>query len=251
MIRERAAAAGERAAAWRWLPALLLLLGLGLVLVLGLDDYLGFAALREHRARLLAQVDRHLGPSILVFLLVYATAVALSVPGAAALTITGGFLFGQALGAALSVAAASAGAVLVFLAARTAIGDGLRRRAGPWLGRLEKGFRANAFSYLLALRLIPAFPFFVVNLVPAMLGVRLRTFALATAIGIVPGAFVYASVGAGLGTVFDAGAEVSLASVLTVETVTGLVGLALLALLPAAYRRLRGRPVDPAAGGDP
>ena len=126
---------------------------------------------------------------------------------------------------------------------KTALGDALRAKAGPWLKKLEAGFHENALSYLLVLRLIPLFPFFAVNLVPAFLGVRLRTYVIGTALGIIPGSFVFASVGAGLGSLFDTtmGGEVELSGALTPEIVTALVGLAALSLLPVAYKKYQAR----------
>ena len=138
-------------------------------------------------------------------LLVYAAVTATSVPGALLLTITGGLLFGTALGTALAVLGATTGATIIFILARSAFGDVLKGRAGAWVERMAEGFRENAFSYLLVLRLVPLVPFFVVNLVPAFLGVSLRTYVLATLLGIIPGAFVYASVGVGLRDILRVG----------------------------------------------
>ena len=137
--------------------------------------------------------------------------------------------------------AATTGATLLFLAARTVFGDILHKKAGPWLHKLEAGFQKNAFNYLLALRLVPAFPFFVVNLVPAFLNVRLRTFVVTTFFGIIPGAFVYTSVGAGLGSVFDSGEEFSASSILTPQIIAAMLGLVALSLLPVAYRMWQAR----------
>lgn len=225
----------------RLLPLLLLALALVLALALGLPDYLSLEALREHRIWLAAQVAAHRGTALTIYILAYVTAAAVSLPGAIVFTLAGGFLFGQVLGAIAALVSAAVGATILFIVAKTALGDVLRARAGPWVTRMADGFRKNAFSYLLVLRLIPVFPFFVVNLVPAFLGVALRTYVAATCIGMIPGAFVYASVGAGLGRIFEAGGEVSLDAVLTPEIVTGLVGLAILALLPIGYRKLVGR----------
>ncbi len=205
----------------------------------GLDDYLTVETLREHRDALRAAVDGHVLLAPAIFMAMYAAAVAFSLPGGAAMTIAGGFLFGNVVGTAYVVVAATVGASAIFLAARTALGEPLRARAGPWLGRLEAGFQRNAFSYLLVLRLVPLFPFFVVNLVPAFLGVRLAPYVGATFVGIVPATFVYASVGAGLGSLFEADGEFTAAGILTPEIVTALVGLALLALVPVVYRRYR------------
>jgi uncharacterized membrane protein YdjX (TVP38/TMEM64 family) len=236
--------ARKRSAAFslpRLLPLGILALGIGAFFAFGLNRYLTFETLRENRALLSGFVAGHAVMASLLYVVIYTAVVALSVPGGAVLTIAGGFLFGAFAGAALVVIAATLGATLLFLIAKTALGDPLRARAGPFLKKMEAGFRENALSYLLVLRLIPLFPFFVVNLVPAFLGVSLRTYVLGTFVGIIPGSFVYASVGAGLGSVFDRAEGFSPASVLTPEVITALVGLALLALLPVVYRKLKAR----------
>jgi uncharacterized membrane protein YdjX (TVP38/TMEM64 family) len=222
-------------------PLAALALAIALVFALDLDRFLTFDALREHREALTGFVADNIVLAALVFTVVYAAAIALSVPGGAILTIAGGFMFGSILGSGLVVVAATLGATLVFLIAKTALGDPLRARAGPFLQRMEAGFRDDALNYLLVLRLIPLFPFWIVNLVPAFLGVPLRTYVLGTLIGIIPGSFVFASVGAGLGSVLDSGQEFSPSSVLTPQIVIALVGLAVLALLPVAYRKWRAR----------
>ncbi len=230
---------GGKSLAKRLLPLFLIAGAIAAVFAFGLEEYLSFDALRDNREVLTAFVQQNYTVALLAFVAIYAVATALSLPGGAILTITGGFLFGTALGTAYVVVGATIGAVVVFLAARTALGDSLRRRAGPWLRKMEDGFKENALSYLLVLRLVPLFPFFVVNLVPAFLGVPLRTYVIGTFIGIIPGAFVFASVGAGLGSVFDSMEEFSPASVLTTEVVVALVGLAVLSLVPVLYKRLR------------
>jgi uncharacterized membrane protein YdjX (TVP38/TMEM64 family) len=222
-------------------PLLALALAIIAVFALDLERYLTFAALREHREALTAFVARNMLLAALAFVVVYALVIALSVPGGAILTIAGGFLLGSMLATVLVVFAATLGATLVFLIAKTALGDPLRARAGPFLRRMEAGFQENALNYLLVLRLIPLFPFWIVNLVPAFLGVPLGTYVLGTFIGIIPGSFVFASVGAGIGSVLDSGEEFSPASVLTPQIVIALVGLAVLALLPVVYRKLKGR----------
>ena len=221
----------------RLLPLLALLAGLGLFFAFGLQDQLNCVALRENRAWLGDWVAAHRPLAILGFMALYVAAVALSVPGATVLTIAAGFLFGIFAATAMVVAAATAGATVLFLAARTAFRDLLQPRVGPWLAKLQRGFAENELSYLLFLRLVPLFPFFVVNLVPAFLGVRLRSFAIATFFGIIPASFLFASVGAGLGSLFDAGRDCSLDNVLTPQIILALVGLALLALVPVVYKR--------------
>jgi len=207
----------------------------------GLDDYVNFESLREHRAWLQARVDDYGVLAPVIFMALYAAAVAFSVPGALVMTITGGFLFGNVVGTAYVVVAATIGATGIFLVARTALGEPLRARAGPWLARLEAGFQCNAFNYLLVLRIIPLFPFFIINLVPAFLGVPLGTYIVATFFGIIPATFVFSSVGAGLGSFFESGEEFSAAGILTPEIILALVGLAVLALLPVAYQKFRSR----------
>ena len=225
----------------RLLPLVALALAVAAVFAFDLDRYLTFDALRENRAALTGFVAANGVLAAVAYVLIYAAAVALSLPGGAVLTIAGGFLFGTLLGGMLVVLAATVGATLLFLIAKTALGDPLRARAGAFLKEMEAGFQENALSYLLFLRLIPLFPFFIVNLVPAFLGVSLRTFVLATFVGIIPGSLVYASVGAGLGSVFDRSEAFSPSSILTPQIAVALVGLAVLALLPVFHRTLKVR----------
>jgi uncharacterized membrane protein YdjX (TVP38/TMEM64 family) len=227
----------------RLLPLLALLIGLGAFFALGLQDQLTCAVLRDNRVAIGGWVDAHRALAVIAFMAGYAAIVALSVPGAVVMTVAGGFLFGTVAATAMVVAAATTGATALFLAARTMFRDLLEPRAGPWLARLQRGFAANELNYLLVLRLVPLFPFFVVNLVPAFLGVRLRTFVVATFVGIIPGTLVFSSVGAGLGSLVDAGDACSAAQVLRPEILLPLLGLALLALAPVAYKHMRrGRP---------
>lgn len=216
----------------------------GVALFLRLDQYLTFEQLRLHRGDLSSFVASMPVEAVGLFVIAYALTTATSFPGAAVLTLTGGFLFGRWQGTAAVVVGATIGASALFLVARTALGDTLKAKAGPWLCKMQHGFNTNAFSYLLVLRLIPAVPFFVVNLVPAFLGVPLRTFVVTTALGIIPGTFVFASIGAGLGSIFDANEQLSLKGVLTPEIVAALMGLALLSLIPVAIKRI-GAAKDP------
>ena len=144
-------------------------------------------ALVQHRAAIDGFVMAHQALAVLAYIGLYIVTVALSLPGATFLTVAGGFLFGVGVGAAAAVVGATLGATVIFLIARTALGEPLLKRAGPRAQQLAQGFREDAFSYLLFLRLVPAFPFFLVNLVPAFAGVRLSTFVVATALGIIPG----------------------------------------------------------------
>jgi len=230
----------------RWLP--LIVLGLGFVgflvvdrFFLNISQYLSFESLRDNQAVLKQWVADNGVLSAATFIALYIVVVAFSLPGGALLSIVGGFLFGWLMGGIFIVAGATVGATLVFLAARTALGDLLRKRAGATIQRMEAGFRENAFNYLLVLRLVPLFPFFVVNIVPAFLGVSLPTYFWATAIGIIPGTFVYASVGNGLGAVFERGDVPDLGIIFEPAILGPLVGLAVLALIPVVYQKVRGR----------
>ncbi len=225
----------------RLIPVGVLVLGLVAFFVFDLDRFISFEALRENRAALLNWVDAYGVIAALIYMLIYAVAIAFSLPGGAVLTITGGFLFGSAWGTVCVVFAATVGATALFLIAKTSFGDALRAKAGPALQRMQDGFQEGALSYLLVLRLVPLFPFFLVNLVPAFLGVSLRVYVIGTFIGIIPGTFVFATVGAGLGSVFDQGGEFSAAGILTPQIITALVGLAVLALIPVVYKKIKAR----------
>lgn len=233
-----------RKSPWRFAPLVLIVLAFAAFFALGLDRYLTFDALRENRQWLVDTVAENHLISALVFIVAYAAAVAVSLPGASLLTLLGGFLFGAVFGTAYVVLAATLGAVGIFLAARTAFSDILRAKAGPWLSKLQAGFHENELNYLLFLRLVPAFPFFIVNIVPAFLGVSLRTFTLATLVGIIPGTAVYAVFGAGLGEILASDADLSLSGILSPELVFGMVGLAVLALVPVLIRKFSKKSAD-------
>jgi len=218
-------------------------------------------ALIRHRAEIDAFVARHGAAALLTYVGVYVAAVSFSVPGAAFLTVTSGFLFGVWVGAAASVVGATLGATIIFLVARTAFGEALLARAGPRLTELARGFRDDAFSYLLFLRLVPVFPFFLVNLVPAFAGVRLGPFVAATAIGIIPASVVFAFAGTMLDSVIAAQEKAHAACLasgapdcmlafnprdaLTPEVIGALAALGLLALLPVVVKRWRARRARP------
>jgi uncharacterized membrane protein YdjX (TVP38/TMEM64 family) len=225
----------------RFLPIALVAAALALAYALGVHELLSLEQLRLHHRTLLAFVAAHPVTAPLGYAAIYALAVALSLPGAVVLTVAGGFLFGAWLGTGLTVVAATIGATVIFLAARSAFGDLLRARAGPALRRMEEGFRRDAFSYLLMLRLVPLFPFFLVNLVPAFLGVRLRTYVAATLLGIIPATLVFTLAGCGLDRIVAGDGAVTLDSLLPPEMMAALFGLALLALAPVLYRRFAKR----------
>ncbi len=225
----------------RWLPVAVLGLGFVLFFAYDLDRFIGWDALKEHRGWLVAEVDRNEALVAATFVAIYTLVVAFSIPVGAIMTVSAGFLFGTLLAATYGVVGGTLGAVCVFLAARTAFGSVLRAKAGPALKRMEAGFRESAFSYMLFLRLIPLFPFWLVNLVPAFLGVPLGTYILATLIGVIPGALVFASLGNGLGAILDAGGEPDLGILFQPEVLLPLLALAVLALLPVAFKKFKAR----------
>ncbi len=225
----------------RKLPILVILASAVAGLVLLRDD-LSFAALAQHREALLAYRDAHYGLAVLGFVAGYAALVGLSLPGATVATLTGGFLFGVFPGALFNVVAATTGAVFVFLAARAGFGQGVAQRVaagGGAAARLQAGLRENEWSVLLLMRLVPAVPFFVANLIPAFVGTSLWRFAVTTFVGIIPGAVVYTSVGAGLGDVFARGDTPDLGVIFTSPVLLPILGLAALAALPLVVKTLR------------
>jgi uncharacterized membrane protein YdjX (TVP38/TMEM64 family) len=222
----------------------------------GWHRYLSFQSLVENRAALGALVAANLPLALAGFMAIYVAAVALSFPGALFLTLAGGALFGGLLGGSATVIAATLGATLVFLIARASAGNATQK-AGPLVEKLADGFRKDAFNYLLFLRLVPAFPFWLVNLAPALLGVRLPTFFTATAIGILPGTMAFSFVGAGLDSVLlaeaakleacraagraDCAVAFDVRSLVTPELLIALAAMGVVALIPIVVKKLRGK----------
>jgi|SaaInlStandDraft_5_1057022.scaffolds.fasta_scaffold14801_2 uncharacterized membrane protein YdjX (TVP38/TMEM64 family) len=231
----------------RILPVIALGAGFAGYFWFGLDEIFSFAGLGENREMLQELVATHANLAAFLFVATYTLCVAFSLPAATLLTIAGGFLFGPIWGTTLVVLGATMGATGVFLAARTAFGDSLRQRAGPALKKLEAGFQADAFSYLLVLRLVPLFPFFLVNIAPAFVGVSVRTYIVTTLIGIIPGALVYASVGSGIGMIFDQGGTPDLAVIFEPEVLLPILGLSLLAMVPVVFKRFKALRSSPIA----
>lgn len=218
-------------------PLAVIALALAAFFYFGLNQYFTLDALRENRVALQDFVAQNYWQAIAIFVVVYALAVAMSFPGASFMTIVGGFLFGL-WGTIPTVIAATIGATGIFLIARSALGESLRKAAGGYVERFEQGFKEGEFSYLLTLRLIPAFPFWVVNIVPALLNANLAKYVAATGLGIIPGTFVFTSIGNGAGAAFDAGQDVKLTGVMTQpEILLPILGLILLSLIPVVYRR--------------
>lgn len=238
--------------ALRWAPLGLLVAASFVLLASGVHRFASLDQLLASRAWLAAAVAENPARAMATAWLVYVTCVVVSIPASLFLTMMCGFLFGMVTGAAIAVAAATAGAVIVFSIGRWAAADLLARRAGPRLSGLADGFRRDAFGYVAVLRLLPVFPFWLTNLAPAVFGVRLRTFALATLIGLTPGALVYAATGAAMDDVVAAHQAakaaclaasgvtcddaLSFTAFVTPKTMAGLAALAAFALASVALR---------------
>lgn len=224
----------------RFAPLVITIVALAVFFASGLHKKISLDTLQQQHSALRAFADQHALLAPLLMALLYAGLVAISFPGASVLTIICGFMFGTLKGTGVVVCGATLGATLVFTAARTAFGDSLRARAGPWLTKLQDGFERNATSYMLLLRLTPVFPFWLTNIAAPIFKVPLRVFTATTFFGIMPGSFVYASIGAGAGAVLASGKSLSLKGVLfKPEVLLPLGGLMLLALLPIAVRKLK------------
>lgn len=218
---------------------LFLLLAIMALAVVFVEPEAAFRALHQRQDVVTAWVEGHYVLAAAMYIGFYVLGVSLSVPGAVWFTIAGGFLFGTLPGALYTVIGGTTGALLVFVAARFIFGDSLRCRMGPFLRRMEKGFHRHAFNYMLVLRMLPLFPFWAVNVVPALLGVPFRVYALGTFLGIVPGTIIFASLGAGLGRVLKADEMPGPEILLDAAILGPLAGLAILALLPVLWARLR------------
>lgn len=199
------------------------------------DQWLSLEALKTNRDRLLAYTQEHYLQAVVIFILLYCLQTALSLPGAALFTLAGGFLFGTLAGTFYVNLGATTGAVLAFLAARYLLHDWVEAKFGHRLRPFQDGFSKNSFGYLLSLRLIPVFPFFVINLLSGLTRISLGTFVAATAIGIIPASLIYTYTGRQLGTVNSLG-EIASPQVLLAFTLLGL-----LAVFPILYRKFAGK----------
>jgi len=247
-----------------WLPLAIIVLASIVVFAFGWHRHVSVETLVRHYGAIHAFILAHMAAALAAYGAIYVVVVVLSIPAALVMTLAGGLLFGGILGGTAAVIGATAGATIIFLIARSAFGEALARRSGPLAGKLAAGFRDDAFHYLLFLRLVPVFPFFVVNLVPALVGVRLATFVAATVIGIVPGGFAFAFAGAGLDSVIRAQATIynaclssgrgdcrldfDLKAAVTPELLAGLAALGAIALLPVLVRRWRARRLANSSG---
>ena len=225
----------------RMLPFAILLLGSAAFFALGLNRQLSLQTLSRNEAEIAAWVAAHRVLATLTFMTIQTMVVAFSLPASAMMAAASGFLFGVEQGALMSIVATIVGSIALFFAARTAFYDLFRARAGAALARLEDGFRRDGFSYLVFLRVVPVFPSWLTTIVSALLGMKPATFISGTLIGIIPGCFVFAGIGADFGLLFRNGETPDLGAIFQVQTLLPLLGLGVLALLPVLYRRWRRR----------
>lgn len=235
---------------WGALGAIIILLVAGYLA--GLHEYFSLSNLIKHRETMVNFVSANIVLAIFAYIALYVLVVAVSFPGASALTLTSGLIFGGILGGAVTVIGATLGAVVIFLIARSSLGDVLEKKAGPFIQKMIAGFQKDQFQYLLTLRLTPIFPFWVVNIVPALLKMRLAPYAVATMLGIIPGTFAFAYIGAGLDSVIAAQEEanpgcadqgtcsIEVGALVTTELLIALAGLAALSALPFIIKKIRG-----------
>jgi len=242
----------------RWLPLLVLVAAVVAVWASGLTQYLSLASIAEHRDLLKAHVAANVTAALALYMAVYVAAIALSLPGGTLLTVLGGFLFGWLAGGLATVVAATSGATVVFLIARSSFGAVLAEKAGERVNAFAKGFREDAFNYLLFLRLVPLFPFWLVNIAPALFNVRPSTFMLSTIIGIIPATFAFSVLGSGFDSIIaaqraayeaclkakDAGHchfNLDAGALITPQIIAALVALGVVAIIPVAWKRFRMR----------
>ncbi len=221
------------------IPLLIIVALMFVAYLFGLTDYLSFEALQEHRQAIVTWVEGHFLLAPLAYMGIYIASTALSIPGGLYLTLAGGFLFGQPYGTIYTVIGATIGATIIYLVAKTALGDPLREKAGPYLKKMEEGFRENQISYLFFLRLVPAFPFWLVNIAPAFFGVKLWTYIWTTFLGIIPGSFVYIQAGTGLGSILESDEGFTIDAILNPDVKIALAALAVIALIPVVIRYVR------------
>lgn len=229
------AAVQANSSAWKIAIAAVIAVAIGAFFYFDLGRFLSLAALKDNRDRLLSFTEGNYFSAAALFILVYITVTGLSLPGAVILTLAGGFLFGSVFGTLFVNLGATSGATLAFLAARYMLRDWVEQKFGKWLEPLQQGFAKNAFSYLVMLRLIPLFPFFAVNLVSGLTRMNVRIYVAATALGIIPGSFVYAYAGRQLGTIN------SLKEIASPNVIAAFVLLGLLALVPIVYKKFTAK----------
>lgn len=222
----------------KFLLPIILVSGFALFFASGAHRYISFAALAESYADIKLFVSERWLLSLTLYFVIYFTAVALSLPIASVLTLAGGAILGWTA-ALIILLAATSGAFVVFFAARNLLHDWLKEKAGPFMLKLEDGFQKNGFFYLLALRLIPAAPFWVVNIVPACVGMSAWPFIIATFFGIAPGSLIYVWVAQGFDHVLSQGDTPDLSLLAEPQIILPLAALGVMALLPVLFQKIK------------
>jgi uncharacterized membrane protein YdjX (TVP38/TMEM64 family) len=203
---------------------------------LGWDRYLSFQAMSENKELLSQWSDENYFMSVLLFIGAYSVLSAFSVPTGVWMTMVGGFMFGTLAGGLFSLLGATIGAMVIFFIARYTLAAVFRKKCGEAIISMEAGFKENELSYMLVLRLVPLFPFWLINLVPAFLDVTPRAYLIGTLLGMIPGALVYASVGNGLSAIFESGIEPDIGIIFSPNIIIPIIGLTFLALIPVFYK---------------
>ena len=221
----------------RFLPLLVIVALMVVAYASGVHKYITFEMLQKHHQAIKEFVGAHPAITPIIFTILYALATSLSLPGGAIFSLVGGFLFPVPWSTLYVLIGATIGASAIFMAAKSAFGQVLRRKAGPFVQKMEKGFQQNAWSYLLFLRFVPLFPFWLVNIAPALFNVRFFTYVWTTFVGIIPGAYVFTQAGAGLGAIFEQGGEFSLETLFNWQLRIALIALALFALIPILIKK--------------
>lgn len=222
----------------RWLPLFLVIACMIAIYVSGVLDLVSLSAIQNHADDLRAQIELHPIVSSVIFWMVYVSSVALSLPIATLLTFSAGFFFGLIWGGFMVVTAATLGAVIIFLIAKTSFGESIRQKAGPFYSKIDQKMQKNVVQMLLFMRLVPIFPFFIVNILPAMFSVSLLTFFWTTFVGILPGSFIFVNVGRSLGEVS------SVSDLVSTQVLLSLAALGFLILVPSFYKWFKGKKSD-------
>ncbi len=198
-----------------------------------LGRYLTLDELKANRGKMASFYETHRVATVAAFMAIYVAQTALSLPGAAILSLAAGALFGVVMGTVYANIAATVGAVLAFLATRYLLHDAVQKKFGGRLEKLNRELGARGLNYLLFLRLVPVFPFFLINLAAGLTRLPLRTFAIGTMLGIIPGGFVYCNAGASLATINSPG------EIATPRVLGSFALLGLFALVPVIYEKMR------------
>ena len=225
---------------FKLLPIIVLILGIVIFFASGGHHYLSLEVIKNNYQSLIDFTTDNFITSCLIFSIAYILVVAFSIPGASVMTLVGGFLFGVYVGSVLVVFSATIGAVIVYLAVKSALGEILKNKAKGNIEKMRNGFENDAFNYLLSIRLVPIFPFFIINIACGMLGVKLRDFFWATFLGIIPGSVIYVWVGTGLGFALKQGEDLNLGIIFQPQFIVPIIALALLSLVPIIYKKYRG-----------